>query len=314
MKMKKITVAVVMASAAATGIVGCHDSKDRPNPTPTTTVEVFDGYATACTVTYNTIPATEVRSGVYEFDIYIPPFSIIEAINCVDVDTDVELPDLSGVNMEGGGVVSPITTLIVAAARAQNPGADPTNLSEEALAAAKATIVEKFDLGSYDPLDPETANYVDTIDEPESQATMQLGLALTTLLKTIVAASPADAEAALAALATAIVNTEGTIELADATSVQTLLESAAEANPDLTAVFEDVYTNGVDAIVAIAGAENVNLAAGIAQAVGQVIDDGGTLEEVAAIDLEAIEPIDVGTGGGGEPVTPPTGGTGGSGS
>lgn len=57
-----------------------------------------------------------------------------------------------------GGVVSPITTLIVESALASNPTA--TSLSSDASLAAVSKIITSLGLTGYDPIDLATANYV----------------------------------------------------------------------------------------------------------------------------------------------------------
>lgn len=323
MKMKKIALAVVVASTAAVGVVGCHDSKDHGSSpdTETTTIEVFDGYALECDVSANGIAAEEVGGGTYTITdtTTLPPGAVVEATGCEDADTGALLPDLTGVAQEGGVAVSPFTTLIVAIAVAS--GGDPANLTDEAIAAATATVVEKFDLGSYNPTDPATANYVETVaDSEESQGAMQLGLALTTLLKVIERATGDDASTAISALATVIADTDGTIDLAEAGTVESLLAAAATEAGDetLTAALEDASDAAASIVQAIASAESVGQAAAAAEAAAEVLNDETTdittvIEDINAIDVEELEPIDVGNGGETPPLTGGTGGTGGAG-
>lgn len=312
MKMKKIALAVVVASTAAVGVVGCHDSKDR-NPTSTTTIEVFDGYALNCEVTANGIAAVEVGGGTYTITdtTELPTGAVVEATGCEDADTGALLPDLSGIAQEGGVAVSPFTTLIVAIALAE--GGDPANLTEEAIAAATEQIVEKFDLGSYDPLDPATANYVDTVaTSEESQGAMQLALALSTLIKTIERTAGEDADAAVTALATAIVNTDGIIELETAGTVDTLLTAAAAEAPELASAFTEASAASATIVQEIAGAESVGVAAAAASAAAEVLNDpSADIDTINEINVDELEPIDVGTGGETPPLTGGTGGTGG---
>lgn len=298
MKMTKLALAMVVAGAASASIVGCHDGKDRP-VTHSTTITVFDGYGLGCDVTVNGIAADEDINGAYILTTSqeLDDGAVISASNCTDADTHTILPTLLGVSQSGGAAVSPITTLIVAAA--VKAGGDPANLTAEALTSAKNAVVTKLGLGSYDPTNPATANYVkDVNDNAASQQQMQLALALTTLLKTLEKAAGENAEAAIAALATAVTNSETNIDLGDVSAIQTLMSDAASSAGGDEAVF-DALTNTsaavADKVAQIANADSVGAAAAITQAITQTIDNGGDLEDVQNTDTTDLPPIDVGT-------------------
>lgn len=312
MKMTKLALAIVVAGATSAGIVGCHDSKDRHNSV-STTIDVFDGYALNCNVTANGIAAVEVGNGEYTVTTTqeLPDGAVVSASDCVDADTGAQLPTLQGVAQQAGVAISPITTLIVAAALAS--GGDPANLTAEAIQSATDTIVEKLGLGSYDPINPETANYVDDVGtNTDSQAQMQLGLAITTLLKTIEKAAGEDSDAAISALASAILDDADTIDLSDVAEVQALMTSAASQDDSVAAALETASDAASDKVAQIAGADSVGEAAAITQAVSEVLDDdSASVDDVADVDTENLEPIDVGVHT--DPDTGETGVTGGTG-
>jgi hypothetical protein len=312
MKMTKLALAIVVAGATSAGIVGCHDSKDRHNSV-STTIDVFDGYALNCNVTANGIAAEEVGNGEYTVTSTqeLPDGAVVSATDCVDADTGAQLPTLQGVAQQAGVAVSPITTLIVAAALAS--GGDPANLTAEAIQTATTAIVEKLGLGSYDPINPATANYVDDVGtNTTSQAQMQLGLAITTLLKTIEKAAGDDSDAAITALATAILDDADTIDLSDVVEVQALMTSAASQDETVATALETASDAAADKVAQIAGADSVGEAAAITQAIAQVLDDEeASVDDVADVDTEDLDPIDVGVVT--DPDTGETGSTGGTG-
>lgn len=312
MKMTKLALAIVVAGATSAGIVGCHDSKDRHNSV-STTIDVFDGYALNCNVTANGIAAEEVGNGEYTVTTTqeLPDGAVVSATDCVDADTGAQLPTLQGIAQQAGVAVSPITTLIVAAALAN--GGDPANLTAEAIQTATTAIVEKLGLGSYDPINPATANYVDDVgDNTTSQDNMKIGLAITTLLKTLEKAAGADSDAAFTALATAIVGTTGAIDLSDVGAVQTLMTDAAAQDESVAEAIAAASSAAAAKVAQIAGAATVGEAAAITQAIAQVLDDeDAAVDDVADVDTENLEPIDVGVHT--DPDTGETGVTGGTG-
>ena len=199
----------------------------------TTTIDVFDGAAIGCSVTVNGVAATEVGDGAYSFDGTIDDGVIIRATGCNDSDTGLLLPAMSGVAQSGGGVISPITTLIVEAAIANDVAAmGVKSISASALQAAIASVVANLELGDYQPTDPATANYVaaakaDTTGTSTAAVAMRVSLAISTLLKSVeVLAGPDDASAALAAVSQAIVDSSSAIDLTQTSGVAGVISDA----------------------------------------------------------------------------------------
>lgn len=315
MKMKKIALAVVVAAAASAGVVGCHDSKDRQR-SETTTIEVFDGFAIECNVSANGIDGEEVGNGTYRIvsTDTLPVGAVVVASNCEDLDTGALLPELRSVAQEGGVAVSPITTLIVAAALAS--GGDPANITAEALQTAKTAVVTNLGLTGYDPVNPGTANYVKTVATSEtSQSQMQTAMAVATLLKTVEKAAGTSGDAAITAVAQAVAQATTPINLASSAAVQTLLTTAATTAGDETvaAAINTASTAAATKVAEIAAAPSVGAAAAITQAVAEVLNDPAiAVTAVATVDTTDLPPINVGKTEDGTGGT--TGGTGGTGS
>ncbi len=315
MKMKKTALALVVAAAASAGVVGCHDSKDRTQ-TYTTSIEVFDGYALGCTTTANGIAASEVGNGQYTLTTTseLAEGSVISSTGCTDADTGAQLPELKGVTQSGGAAVSPITTLIVAAAIAQ--GGDPANLSAAVIDSVTADIVANLGLGSYDPVNPATANYVDTVGTSEtSQAQMQVALAISTLLVTVEkAAGTAAADNAFQSVATAIADASAPINLESTAAIQTLMTSAAALDSSVASAITAASNAVAEAVATIASASSVDEAAAMAQAVTDAIEEATSVADADVPtddELEALPPIGVGVVT--DPDTGATAGTGGTG-
>jgi hypothetical protein len=125
----------------------------------TTPVDVFDGAAIGCSVSSDGATATEVGDGAYIFAMALDEGTVVAATGCTDSDTQSLLPALSGVVQSGAVVISPITTLIVEAAIANDVAAmGVKSISASALQAAIASVVANLELGDYQPTDPATAN------------------------------------------------------------------------------------------------------------------------------------------------------------
>jgi hypothetical protein len=212
--------------------------------TTTTSVDVFDGAAIGCSVSSGGMIATEVGDGTYTFATVLDAGAIVTATGCTDADTQSLLPTLSGVPQSGAVVVSPITTLIVEAAIANDVAAngvdlrtDARSISTTALQAAIARIVANLELGDYQPTDPETANYVaaakaDTTGTTTAAVVMRVSLAISTLLKSVeVSAGPANASAAVAAVSQAIVNSLTVVDLTQTTGVEAVMTKAKTISP-----------------------------------------------------------------------------------
>lgn len=313
MNMRKLTLAVVVTAAASAGIVGCHDSKDRTDSV-TTDVDVFDGYALECTVVTNDLSASELGNGGYRFTDTeaLPTGAVISATTCVDADTGLELHELKGVAQEGGAAVSPITTLIVSAAIAQ--GGDPANITADVLTSVTNTIVTNLGLGTYNPISPSTANYVDTVgSSTTSQAIMQTALAISTLLTTVEkAAGTTSAEAAVTAVARAVAAATAPINLESTTAVQAVMTSAASLDSSVATAINTASTAVAEKVADIASADSIGEAAAITQAIATVLNnDSAPVTSVADVDTDDLPPIDVGVVT--DPDTGSTGGTGGTG-
>jgi hypothetical protein len=148
---------------------------------------------------------------------------------------------MSGVALSGGGVISPITPLIVEAAIANDVAAmGVKSISASALQAAIASVVANLELGDYQPTDPATANYVaaakaDATGTSTAAVAMRVSLAISTLLKSVeVLAGPVDASAALAAVSQAIVDSSSAIDLTQTSGVAGVISDAQILAPTVT--------------------------------------------------------------------------------
>jgi hypothetical protein len=212
--------------------------------TATTSADVFDGAAIGCSVSSNGTTAIEVGDGAYTFTTVLDAGTVATATGCTDTDTQSLLPALSGVVQSGAVVISPITTLIVEAAIANDVAAkvadlrtDAKSISATALETAIARIVTNLGLGDYQPTDPASANYVaaakaDTTGTTPAAVAMRVSLAISTLLKSVeVSAGPANARAAVAAVSQAIVNSLTVVDLTQTTGVEAVMTEAKTLAP-----------------------------------------------------------------------------------
>jgi hypothetical protein len=110
--------------------------------TTTTSVDVFDGAAIGCSVSSGGITATEVGDGTYTFATVLEAGAIVTVTGCTDADTQSLLPTLSGVPQSGAVVASPITTLIVEAAIANDVAVNSVDLGAGAASKFTTLIVE----------------------------------------------------------------------------------------------------------------------------------------------------------------------------
>jgi hypothetical protein len=228
--------------------------------TAITSVDVFDGAAIVCSVSSDGTTATEVGDGAYTFAKELDTGTIVTATGCTDTDTQSLLPALSGVVQSGAVVISPITTLIVEAAIANDVAAKSADLrtnarsiSATALETAIARIVANLGLGDYQPTDPATANYVvaakaDTTGTSTAAVAQRFSLAISTLLKSVeVSAGPANASAGVSAVSQAIVNSLSVVDLTQTTGVEAVMTEAQTLAP---AVATEIQTAS-DAIVTL---------------------------------------------------------------
>jgi hypothetical protein len=226
----------------------------------TTSVDVFDGAAIGCSVSSDGTVATEVGDGAYTFATVLDIGTVVTATGCTDTDTQSLLPALSGVVQSGAVVISPITTLIVEAAIANDVAAkgvglrtDARSISATALETAIAQIVANLGLGDYKPTDPATANYVaaakaDTTGTSTAAVAMRISLAISTLLKSIeVSAGPANASAAVAAVSQAIVNSLSVVDLTQTTGIAAVMTAAQTLAPAVATAIQTAS----DAIVTL---------------------------------------------------------------
>jgi hypothetical protein len=207
----------------------------------TTPVDVFDGAAIGCSVSLDGATATEVGDGAYIFATALDEGTVVAATGCTDSDTQSLLPALSGVVQSGAVVISPITTLIVEAAIANDVAAmGVKSISASALQAAIASVVANLELGDYQPTDPATANYVaaakaDATGTSTAAVAMRMSLAISTLLKSVeVSAGPVNASAALAAVSQAIVDSSSAIDLTQTSGVAGVISDAQILAPTVT--------------------------------------------------------------------------------
>ena len=229
-----------------------------------TSVDVFDGAAIGCTVSSDGTTATEVGDGAYTIAtvFVLDTGTVVTATGCTDSDTQSLLPIMSGVVQSGAVVISPITTLIVEAAIANEVAAKGIGLrtgaksiSATALQAAIARIVANFGLGDYQPTDPATANYVaaakaDKTGTSTAAIAMRVSLAISTLLKSVeVSAGPVNASAAVAAVAQAIVNSLSVVDLSQSSGVEAVMTEAQTLAAPTVATAIQTATNAVAKLV-----------------------------------------------------------------
>jgi hypothetical protein len=250
-----------LTAALLLALTACDGDGDTVNTTTaSTSVDVFDGAAIECTVSSDGTTATEVGEGAYTFDSVLDASMVVTAAGCIDTDTQSLLPALSGVVQSGAVVISPITTLIVEAAIANDvaaKGADlrtgARSISATALKTATAGIVKNLGLGDYQPTDPLTANYIaaakaDTTGTSTAAIAMRNGMAIATLLKSVeVAAGPTNASAAVAAVSQAIVNSLTVVDLTQSTGVEAVMTKAQTLAPTVATAIQTAS----DAIVTL---------------------------------------------------------------
>ena len=229
-----------------------------PTATVSTAVDVFDGAALGCSVSSDGTTATEVGDGTYTFASELDAGTVVTANGCTDSDTQSLLPQLSGVVQSGAVVISPITTLIVEAAIANETaprGAEfrtgARSISATALETAIAAIVKNLGLGDYKPTDPATANYVaaakaDTTGTGTAAIAMRVSLAISTLLKSI-EVSTGTTSIAVSAVSQAIAESALVIDLTQSTAIETVLTAAQAIAPAVAAAIQSAS----DAIVPI---------------------------------------------------------------
>jgi hypothetical protein len=256
---KKTLPLIVLVSLFVSACGGGGGGDSTSAASGTTTIDVFDGAAIGCSVTVNGVAATEVGDGAYSFDGTIDDGVIIRATGCTDSDTGLLLPAMSGVAQSGGGVISPITTLIVESILVSDPTA--TSLSSDDILAAVNQIISNLGLTGYDPTDPATANYVaaakaDTAGTGISATAMRVAMALSTLLKVVeISAGPTDVSAAVIAVATAISESTTPIDLSSSSAIHKFM-SVASGRDIIESVASalTIATNAVaSTVAAIAG-------------------------------------------------------------
>jgi hypothetical protein len=192
-----------------------------------------------------------VVDGAYTFTSVLDAGTVVTATGCTDTDTQSLLPALSGVVQSGAVVISPITTLIVEAAIANDVAAkgadlrtDARSISANALETAIAQIVTNIGLGDYKPTDPATANYIaaakaDTTGTTTAAVAMRISLAISTLLKSIeVSAGSANASTAVAAVSQAIVNSLTVVDLTQTTDVAAVMTEAQTIAPAVASAIQ----------------------------------------------------------------------------
>jgi hypothetical protein len=262
----------------------------------TTTIDVFDGAAIGCSVTVNGVAATEVVDGAYSFDGTIDDGVIIRATGCTDSDTELLLPAMSGVAQPGGGVISPITTLIVESILASDPTA--TRFSPDVILAAVNQIISNLGLTGYDPIDPATANYVaaakaDTAGTGISATAMRVAMALSTLLKAAeVAAGATDASAAVTAIALALSSPASPIDLSSISAIEALINEAGTlTTPPVDAALVVASTAVAPSVAAIAGTTgSINVDAILATTAVAIILN--TVDETSLVSVDLVAAVE----------------------
>ncbi|MFT5224863.1 MAG: hypothetical protein ACI8XX_000610 [Polaribacter sp.] len=232
-----------MTAGLLLGLTACGGGSETATDTATTPADIFDGAAIGCSVTSNGVTATEVGNGVYTFDAVLIEGSVATAIGCKDSDTQSQLPQFLGVIQSGAVVISPITTLIVEAAVANDVGAGGQasdlrtgviRISATELDAAKARIVTNLGLGDYQLTDPKTANYIeaakaDPTGTLPAAVAMRISLSISTPLKSVeVSVGAANASAAVAASLSVVDLKQSTHSQAVLAKAQTLAAVAVQ--------------------------------------------------------------------------------------
>jgi hypothetical protein len=267
--------------------------------TAATSVDVFDGAAIGCTVSSNGVNATEVGNGKYSFASALDTGTVVTASGCTDSDTQSLLPKLSGVVQSGAVIISPITTLIVEAAIANSTTAKDNgfrtsarSISATALETAIAAIVKNLGLGSYEPTNPATANYVaaakaDTTGTATATIAMRIGLAISTLIKGVeVSAGSTDANTAVSAVSQAIVASIPVVDLTQATEVEMVMTAAQTIAPTVATVIQrasDAIANIVAIISSTSG--DITIAIRVTTTVSEFLNtaDETTITNAATI-------------------------------
>ncbi|MCP5078297.1 MAG: DUF5011 domain-containing protein, partial [Psychromonas sp.] len=226
MKIRYFLVASALSFLSACGGDNTATSAD----TTSTTINVFDGAAVGCSVTVSGVVASEIGDGAYSATGTFDDGVVIKATGCTDSDTELLLPDMFGVVQTGGGVVSPITTLIVQSILASDPAA--ISLSSDAIADAVAQIIANLGLTGYNPIDPTTANYVaaakaDTAGTGTEATAMRVAMAISTLLKGAeISVGTTDAGTMVMTIAQAIYESKSELDLTKSTGIEALLATA----------------------------------------------------------------------------------------
>jgi hypothetical protein len=271
-------------------ISACSGGGGAGGSTATTSVDIFDGAALFCTVTSGGTTATESGGGKYTFASALGAGAIVTATGCTDSDTHSLLPKLSGVAQSGAVAISPITTLIVEAAIAGDLTA--TSISETALDAAIAAIVTKLGLGTYEPTNFNTANYVtaakaDTNGTGTAAVAMRVSLAISTLLKSIeVAAGSANASAAVSAVSQAIAESVPVIDLTQSTGVEAVMTAAQTIAPTVATAIQTASDAIVPIVVLISSATgDITIAIAATTVVSEFLNtaDETTIADTAVI-------------------------------
>jgi 6-phosphogluconolactonase (cycloisomerase 2 family) len=263
----------------------------------TTSVDVFDGAAIGCSVSSDGTIATEVGDGAYTFATVLDAGTVVTATGCTDTDTQSLLPALSGVVQSGAVVISPITTLIVEAAIANDVAAkgvglrtDAKSISATALETAIAQIVANLGLGDYQPTDPATANYVvaakaDTTGTGTAAKAMRVGLAISTLLKSI-EVSAGTTSNAVSAISQAIAESASVIDLTQSTEIEAVM-IAAKAIAQAVATAIQSASDAIVPIIVLISNPNGNITIAIA-ATTRVSAFLNTANETTIADTTAI--------------------------
>ena len=231
--------------------------------TDTTSVDVFDGAAIRCTVSSDGMNATELGDGKYSFASTLDTGTVVTASGCTDSDTQSLLPKLSGVVQSGAVVISPITTLIVEAAIANDVSARGVDLSASlrsisatSLETAIAAIVRNLRLGDYEPTNPATANYVaaakaDPTGISIAAIAMRVSLAISTLIKSVeVSAGSTNASTAVSAVSQAIAESTSVINLTQSAEIETVMTAAQTIALTVATTIQSA-SNAIATIVAI---------------------------------------------------------------
>ncbi len=279
-KINKQTIFLSTSLILLSACGGGSDGSGGGGTTSSTPIQIFDGAAISCSVTALGLTAKETgQPGEYTIAGTLEAGEVVTAKNCIDSDTNAQLPTMTGVAQVDGVIISPITTLIVASALS-NTAPNQTRISSSDLNNAITKIITNLKLGSYNPIDPATANYVasakaDTTGNSTAAVAMKIGLALSTLLKSVeIASGQDDSTVAIKAIAETIVNAINPIDFKLSSDINNMMSSAATAAPAVANAINAASNAIAETVSSIAGTIGpINIAISITASVSDILNN-----------------------------------------